>query len=233
MLNRFVIPIVACIVVTMTMWIVIEKTRPVFRTTAIETEGKSKGGMSGEMMQEYRFEVLKCDMVSFGIWGALMAGFTGLAGNPAANSRWRGLAAGLLLGAGAGALGAYLGQIQEAMIEYEGASSTYWIMRWAAIMLPIAVAASIACAISGSITKQLVECLAGGMLGLVIGVTVFSLLHGQATPLEKPSNVYPGWAANRILAMLAFNLSVFTLILVQAGRSHSKQIPNPALETTI
>lgn len=233
MFNRFVIPIVACIVATMAMWIVVEKTRPVFRTAAIETEGKSKGGMTGEMMQEYRFEVLKCDMVSFGIWGAVMAGFTGLAGNPAASSRWRGLVAGLILGAGAGALGAYLGQTQEAMIEYQGASSTYWIFRWAAIMLPIAVAASIACSLSGSVTRQLVECLAGGMLGLVIGVTVFSLLHGVATPLEKPSNVYPGWAANRILAMLAINLSVFTLILVQAGRCHTKQIPNAELGPTV
>ncbi len=232
MLIRFVIPIVACIVVTMTMWIVIEKTRPVFRTSAIESEGKSKGGMTGEMMQEYRFEVLKCDMVSFGIWGAVMAGFTGLAGNPAANSRWRGLVAGLILGAGAGALGAYLGQTQEAMSEYQGVSSTYWIFRWAAIMLPIAVAASVACSLSGSLKTQLVECLIGGMLGLVIGVTVFSLLHGLATPLEKPSNVYPGWAENRILAMLAMNLSVFTLILVQAGRSHSKQVKKPDLGPT-
>lgn len=99
-------------------------------------------------------------------------------------------------------------------------------------MFPIAVAASVACSLSGSVTKQLVDCLVGGMLGLVIGVTVFSLLHGIVTPLEKPSNVYPGWAANRILAMLAMNLSVFTLILVQAGRSHVNQVSKPDLGPT-
>ena len=230
MLIRFVIPIIACIVLTAAMCIVVDKTRPAFRTAAIEAEGKTKGGMTREMLDEHRFEVLKCDMVSFGIWGAIFAGFTGLAGNPAAKSRWTGLAVGSILGAGAGVLGAYLGQTHEAMVEYSGASSTYWIIRWAAIMLPTAVAASIACSLSGFVAKQLVECLAGGLLGVAIGATVFSLLHGVATPLEKPSNVFPGWASNLTIAMLSINVSVFTLVLLQAGRSHSKESPKPDLE---
>lgn len=230
MLIRFVVPVLACVVATMAMWVVVEKTRPVFRTEALEAEGRSKGGYTEEMIQELRFETLKCDIVSFSIWGALMAGFTGLAGNPTAKSRWRGLASGLILGAGAGALGAYFGQIQMARMEYQGASSTYWISRWAVIILPIAVASAVACSLSGSIKRQFVECLAGSIFGLVIGVIVFSLVHGVATPLEKPTNIYLGWASNRILAMMALNLSVFTLILVQAGRYQAKSLPQPAAQ---
>ena len=230
MLIRFVVPVLACVVATMAMWVVVEKTRPVFRTEALEAEGRSKGGYTEEMIQELRFETLKCDIVSFSIWGALMAGFTGLAGNPTAKSRWRGLASGLILGAGAGALGAYFGQIQIARMEYQGASSTYWISRWAVIMLPIAVASAVACSLSGSMKRQFVECLAGSLVGLVIGVIVFSLVHGVATPLEKPTNIYLGWASNRILAMMALNLSVFTLILLQAGRYQSKPLPQAAAQ---
>ena len=233
MLARYVVPVVICIAATLALWVVVEKTRPVFRTVAIEKEGAAKGGFSGEMLKEYNFEMLKCDMVSFGIWGAALGGLTGLLANPSAKSRGLGLAVGVVLGAGAGALGAYLGQVHEARTEYAGASSTYWMLRWAAIIVPVALVSSIASALSGSLRKQFVDCLVGGLLGVVVGVVVYSLLHGVATPLEKPTNIYPGWSSNRILAMLSLNLGVFISILFQAGRVQIAKATEPVAASAV
>jgi predicted lysophospholipase L1 biosynthesis ABC-type transport system permease subunit len=79
---------------------------------------------------------------------------------------------------------------------------------------------------SGSPKKQLVECVVGGVLGTAIGVVSISLLHGAITQLEKPENIFPGWTANRALAVFCVNISVFAMILMQAGRHGPTALPN-------
>lgn len=226
MVARYIVPLIACLLLSVLTWGLVEKVRPNFGAILLEDEGRQKGGFSTEMHDAYRFEKLKCNSVSFGIWGACLAGFTGFFGNPHAKRRWLGLVIGLVLGALSGPLGAYLGQLQELRTEYSGASATYWIIRWGAIAGPMGVSAAIAAAMSGSPKKQLVECVLGGILGIAIGVVSISLLHGAITQLEKPENIFPGWTANRVLAVFCVNIAVFAMILLQAGRHGPTGLPN-------
>lgn len=230
MLKSYVIPVIVCLAVTLVMWFALQKIHPVFSTAAIEADGRQKGGMSAEMIEEYRGLVLKSNCITFGIWGAVLAGLAGVCANPVATSRGRGAVLGLVLGAIGGMIGAYLGQMQEARTEYQGASGTYWIMRWAALTAPMVVASILACAVAGNLSRQLGDCFAGGLIGLVLGVITISLLHGIATPLEKPENIFPAWTANRILGMFAINTAVICLMLAMSSRS-GKPSPAPASST--
>jgi hypothetical protein len=223
MFKRYVFPILSCVAATLVIWLILEKSHPVFSTAALESKAREMGGMSAEMIEEYRGLMFKSNSISFGIWGAVLAGLTGMLANPLSQSRWKGMLVGMLLGALGGALGAYLGQLQEARSEYQGASATYWVMRWAALTVPMALASAIACAIGGNLPKQLGDCLAGAVIGMVLGILLITLLHGVVTPLEKPENIVPAWSANRALALFAVNLSIFTLICSQVNRSTKAQ----------
>jgi hypothetical protein len=222
MVFRYLLPIVVCLLVTLGMWQMIERTRLNFRMADIEAEAKQKGGMTEEMHNDYRGELLKSDFVSFGTWGAVLAMLAGCASNPFAKHRLRGAVIGAVLGALGGMLGAYLGQLHSMRVEYTGASSTFWPLRWLGIALPMGISAAVASATSGNIRQQLTDCLVGSIMGVVAGIVVVCFVHGLATPLEKSENVYPGWWSNRLLAMLSMNMGVFSMILAQAGRSGSK-----------
>lgn len=219
MLRTHVVPVIVCFAVTLAMWFALQKIHPIYSTAAIEAEGREKGGMSAEMIEAYRSLDLKNNCFTFGIWGAVLAGLSGLLTNPTATARVRGGLVGVVLGIGAGMLGAYLGHMQEARTDYQGASASYWIMRWTALTGPMVFASTAACATSGSLSRPLGDCFAGGLIGLVLGVLAITLLHGVATPLEKPENIFPAWTANRILGMFSVNVAVFCLLLAMSSRS--------------
>jgi hypothetical protein len=226
-----VLLVLACAAVTGGLWFLLERTHPIFVAEEAMAAGRDAGGLTEEWINDIRTEDLKSAMVTYSLWGAVLAGFCGLLCNPRAHRRAIGLGVGVGLGALAGGLAAYGGQWHDLAVEYTGSTTTYWIVRWSILAIPLAIAAAIACAASGDFSKDAVDSLAGSLIGAVIGVTVISLLMGVVTPVESHQNIFPGFSSSRGLALAAVNLSVVGLLILQLGRQPAGKLASSPAST--
>ncbi len=214
--------IALCLVITGGIWFLLQRLHPVWVANEAIEAGRAAGGLDEGMLRDIRTADFKSLSLTFGIWGAILAGFCGLFGNARAKAPVMGLICGLVLGALAGVVSAFAGQYHDLNVEYMGATTGYWFVRWLAIAGPIAVAASLAAAISGRM-GQISDCLTGGIAGGLLGIVVYIILHGVATPLEQHQEIYPGWGISRFLSMASVNLGIFTLLVTQTGRKSGEK----------
>ncbi len=219
MLNK-VLLVVAIAVLSVGVWFLLEKTHPFFSVDEILAEGKSAGGMSDEMTAKYRAEMLKSDCVSFAIWGGVLAAFSGGLASVTAKRRALGAVVGLVAGVLLGVLAAYLGTMHDFRFNYEPASSgTYWIVRWCALVVPLALAAGVAAGLSEGGGKALTDGIVAGIVGAAISVIVITLLVGVVTPNERHEFIYPAFWQTRLLAIAVSNIAVFGILLLQLGKT--------------
>lgn len=165
---------------------------------------------------------LKSDMILYAVVGAAFAAFSGLACHSSASLTGRliGLVAGGLLGAAAGAGSGYIGHAIDRAILVPNDPMVYWFGRWAAMLLPIGLAAGIGAAASGkSIGKDLSEALVGAFLGVAIATIVYCLTSGALTEIENHEWIYPAFKGNRILILGLASVSISTLIAFRLGVS--------------
>ena len=233
MFNKLIL-IVIIAALSLGVWFLLEKIHPVFSAADILAESRQAGGMSAEMNEKYQAEMFKSDCVSFGIWGAVLAGFCGLFANVGAKRRVLGLIVGIVGGALLGGLAAYLGAAHYAKVEYVPSSSaTYWIVRWALLVVPLGLAAGLAAGLSGGNGKQLVDGIVAGLVGSAISVIAITLLVGIVTPVERSEYVYPAFSQTRLLAIAVLNVAVLGLLILQLGKAPQANAVNtesPAAE---
>ena len=208
---------VAAALMSLLLWIGLEKTYPIFGFEDIIAEGRTMGGMTAEMTEAYKVALFKSDLVSFGLWGATLGAFCGFGAFGAGRHKFIGLAVGLAAGAACGALAAYLGTQHEIRNEYSGASSfTYWLTRWSALTLPIALAAGLAAGIgSGGGGKRISDGVVAALIGAVITIVGLVVLVGIVTPVERFELVFPAFSQTRALAVFLLNLSIVGMLMLQ------------------
>jgi hypothetical protein len=209
--------VVLSLVVSAVTWFSISQLRSLgsLSTTAIDNEARSKGGMTSEMVDQYKAITFRRDAVSLGVLGAMTGLLCGIIWK--SRTSWLGGIAGTLVGAGLGLCGTYFGAQHYERVEYSGASPNYWIVRWLVILTPIAVAAAIASMIS--LRKATTDLILGSLIGLAFPVLVISMAPGLVSNLERPDTLYPAWVTNQLLTIGSLNLG---LVLANSWFSKEK-----------
>ncbi|MEM7475210.1 MAG: hypothetical protein AAF483_09480 [Planctomycetota bacterium] len=158
---------------------------------------------------ELNASALKSDTIVYVCWGAILAAISGVSSTTASGNRGRlvGFVVGLVLGAGAGWLCAFVGHWHDQTMTFNN-SMMYWVGRWALMLAPVGLVTAVAVAAAGSIGKSIVDAIVGGLIGVVATLAVYCLLQGLITPLEQHDAVFPGNKENQIAL---FGLSVVLL----------------------
>ncbi len=216
MLHKFVLFLSAA-VMSLALWGLLQKTHPVFGEEKLLAEGRQSGGMSAEMTVTYRSLLLKSDIISYGMWGAILGAFCGFGAFGAGRHKFVGLGVGIAAGLACGAMAAYLGTIHESRNEYSGDSAAvYWMTRWAALILPIAAGAGLAAGIgAGGGGKRILDSIIAAVIGGTLSIVGLVILVGVVTPMERYELVFPAFYQTRLLAVFLVNLAVVAMLLFQ------------------
>ncbi len=180
--------------------------------------------------EELKASAIKSDMILYGILGAGLAALCGAWSHTSTTipGRIRGLLVGAVIGGLAGAGGGWLGHWFDTNVSFPTDPIVYWFGRWAVMLAPLAVASGIAAAVSGSKpVKDLVEAIAGGLLGVAIAVTIYCLASGAISPIEEHQYIYPSYQSNRLMVLALATVFVSAMITFRLGSSSGKQTSAP------
>lgn len=168
---------------------------------------------------ELKAAALASDMIAFAIFSAVTCGaialFLGKQTHP--NRRWMGLGIGLALGSVAGAFAGWIGHWYEAQpgLDIED-PMIYSLVRWAAMLAPLGIAAGIASTDFGKWSSQLFHLIVGALIGVMAASVIYAFLSGMATVLEGKPKIFPHFLSNRILIMSTTIFCVGLGIITQA-----------------
>jgi hypothetical protein len=153
-------------------------------------------------MKELRGAELLSDMIAYAAFSALLCGALAACCSAARNGLEQivGLVVGMVGGAVAGAVTGFLGHWLELSPGFAiDDPMIYAIVRWSIMLLPIAIAAGLATAISTKSAGKIGITIVGSVIGSVVAAMIYSMSVGTFTTIESRSKILPFHDANRMM----------------------------------
>jgi hypothetical protein len=210
-----------CIVVAASLaaWGIIMATHPVFVATEALDASRKAGVLTEEMSAEVDHEDFKSALVTFAIWGGIVGLAFGLSSPISKTKLPLRAAAGLALGLVGGLAAAYISNRYARFSEPPLDFSTYWLIRWCVVLLPLVAALGISATLANWNPTNLVENVVRVGIGVVLAICVYVFSMGFATPIEQSQYIFPGFKSNSALLMITVGLLSFLMTVLKTGKA--------------
>lgn len=199
-------------------WGIIMATHPVFVATEALDASRKAGVLTEEMSAEVDLEDFKSALVTFAIWGGIVCLAFGLSSPISKTKLPLRAVAGLSLGLVGGLAAAYISnryaRFSEPPLDY----STYWLIRWIVVLLPMVAALGISASLANWNPANLIENVVRVGVGVVLAICIYVFSMGFATPIEQSQYIFPGFKENSALLMTTVGLLTFLITMLKTGK---------------
>ena len=217
-MSRMVLVCSAAIGCAVLSWLILDNSYryDVFASKAAQTSLEVTEAQSAELMSSRRYS----DMLAYGTFGCMLALTCALLASRGSYAV-KLIALAPLLGFLGGATGSLLAHVQDTQMLFVPNQITYWVVRWAAILVPIGLSCGIA--------FQLASKIAGGnyivasILGALVAAIIYCSISGSYTAIESRQDIFPLASANRLLVFLATSLSVALSMTLQTVKEATQE----------
>lgn len=199
-------------------WGIILATHPVFVATEALDASRKAGVLTEEMSAEVDHEDFKSALVTFAIWGGIVGLAFGLSSPISKTKLPLRAVAGLALGLVGGLAAAYISNRYARFSEPPLDFSTYWLIRWCVVLLPLVAALGISATLANWNPTNLVENVVRVGVGVVLAICVYVFSMGFVTPIEQSQYIFPGFKSNSALLMTTVGLLAFLMTLFKTGK---------------
>lgn len=200
-------------------WVILDNTYryDVFASQAAQTSLEVTEAQSAELLSSRKYS----DMLAYGTFGCILALTCALL---AARGSYtlKIIAVAPVLGFLGGAAGGQLAHFQDAQMTFVPNQITYWVARWAAILVPIGISCGTASLLAGKV--QAANNIVAGILGALAATIIYCGVSGSLTAIESRQDIFPLASQNRLLVFLATSLCVAIAIALQKANESTQEL---------